>query len=235
MDASPVPELFVNAEAALHLEQQKSESEIELLDTHRALRSGTSEEYESGMEIALLRYIGRRVIAFAEALMNSGNHPIHVRGGVDEYLIVSSNKAFDWNHPQANRADREQTRARFLGLAVFVIRNSDVWAEYQRMLIEYSKDYFSRAAFPVEAVGAETPDTSKLTVSLGLILDKLRAEKGWSFDEFAIHSGIDKKSLIAYTKKRRLPNPANLAKLARCLDVSVENLRACLSDPANGA
>src|SRR5215467_13832805 len=62
-----------------------------------------------------------------------------------------------------------------------------------------------------EARDPRTPDTS-LTGAVARILQSLRAERGWSLDQLAGKSGVNKGVLVALEQGRSNPNLATLAR-----------------------
>jgi hypothetical protein len=79
------------------------------------------------------------------------------------------------------------------------LRQSPKWKKYQSLLLKVAK---------------VQQNVSTAARGPGQTIDKLRKECGWSFDDFAEETGIDRKLILSHVNKGAKPHPRTMKKYA---------------------
>ena len=103
----------------------------------------------------------------------------------------------------------------------------DAWSAHeQRLQAEFdfgtADEGAAKPAYAVASVSAHAAAACSSTLSHKI--EHLRIDKGMSVEQLALEAGVDKKTILGITKKRRHAMPFTLKKLADALGVSASEL-----------
>jgi hypothetical protein len=148
------------AEARARIEAERGKAEIEFTTAYRKLKGASHKVTLKKTEALLAAYVHHVFFAFAEEALNCGWPAETVRQKAATFLTLLTDRTFFLKHPCTRLADRDTHRARFQDWALFAVRNSDSWLEFQKALVELA-DENSRGTAKLRGPTEQSPEAGK--------------------------------------------------------------------------
>jgi DNA-binding XRE family transcriptional regulator len=111
-------------------------------------------------------------------------------------------------------------------LRYLLVRNCDRDEERYRLAQEVRKsDEWLRLAKRIAAIEQQQDKESVVRIETsqpGQNINRMRKECGWSFDELARQTGIDKKSILSHVHKKSKPHPRIMKEYAQAFSKALD-------------